>query len=54
MKLTIVFVIAALALPVLAAEETDEPNTSPGMHFGGPSSVPGQVSSELRKSKILS
>lgn len=52
MKLIITFIITALALPTLADEETDVSNNSTGMHFGGPSSVPGQVSSDREKSKL--
>jgi porin len=52
MKIIITFIIAAFVLPALAAEETGVSNNSKSIHFGGPSSVPGQVSSDREKSKL--
>jgi len=52
MKIIITFIIAAFVLPTLAAEETGVSNNSKSIHFGGPSSVPGQVSSDREKSKL--
>jgi len=50
-KIIVTIVIALLALPILAAEATDVPDDSMSVHFGGPSSVPGQVSSDREKRK---
>ncbi len=46
MKIIITFIVAVLALPTLAAEETAVSNSSTSEHFGGPSSVPGQIASD--------
>ena len=49
MRLTLTFIIAALALPTLAAEKPDVTNNSKGAQIGGPSSVAGQVRSDREK-----
>lgn len=53
MRIALVLVLTAVALHTQAAEVSDAPDNTPSEPFGGPSSVPGQVSSDREKKLTL-